>query len=200
MDVLLDAYELVNRQVPLKDRRFCITHANFPSQENLERCKRLGVCADVQPAWLWKDGTTLQRVLGDKRMRWFQPYRTWLDYTVIGGGSDHMLGSDPLTSINPWSPWLGMWVALTRRTERDGVLEPGERLTRAQALRLYTVANAYLNHEEKTKGSLEAGKLADLIIVDRDFLTCPVDEVKDTRVLLTVVGGKVVFERKETGR
>ena len=65
MDVLLDAYELVNRQTPIKERRFCITHANFPSQRNLERCRRLGVCADVQPAWLWKDGTTLLKVLGE---------------------------------------------------------------------------------------------------------------------------------------
>ena len=58
MDVLLDSYEFVNRTIPIKDRRFCITHANFPSQFNLERCKQLGVCADVQPAWLWKDGAT----------------------------------------------------------------------------------------------------------------------------------------------
>ncbi len=197
MDVLLDAYEAVDRRVPIKEMRYCITHANFPSPQNLERCKRLGVCADVQPAWLWKDGATLKQVLGDKRIRWFQPYRTWLDYTTIGGGSDHMLGYDTLTSINPWNPWLGIWVALARKTERDGVLVPEERLTREQAIRLYTINNAYLNHEEKQKGSLEPGKLADLIVIDRDVLTCPVDDVRNTRVLLTVVGGKVVYERKE---
>ncbi|HYT93225.1 MAG TPA: amidohydrolase family protein, partial [Gemmataceae bacterium] len=67
MDVLLDAYDFVNRQTPIKDLRLCITHANFPSKENLERCRRLGVCADVQPAWLYKDGATLNRVLGAKR-------------------------------------------------------------------------------------------------------------------------------------
>src|SRR5262249_37569985 len=83
MDVLLDAYDLVNRQTPIKDLRFCITHANFPSQRNLEMCRRLGVCADVQPAWLWKDGTTLLKVLGEARMRWFQPYKTWMQYTTI---------------------------------------------------------------------------------------------------------------------
>ncbi|MDB5307609.1 MAG: putative TIM-barrel fold metal-dependent hydrolase [Gemmataceae bacterium] len=196
MDVLLDAYEFVDRMTPVKDLRFCITHANFPSQHNLERCKTLGVCADVQPAWLWKDGNTLLKVLGPKRMRWFQPYKTWLEYTTIGGGSDHMLRYDPLDSTNPWSPWLGIWVALTRQLERGGVLEPGEALTREQALRLYTINNAYLHHEEKEKGSLEVGKLADLIVVDRDVLTCPVDEVRDTKVLLTVIGGTVVYERK----
>jgi hypothetical protein len=196
MDVLLDAYEFVDRVTPIKDLRFCITHANFPSQHNLERCKRLGVCADVQPAWLYKDGNTLLKVLGPERMRWFQPYKSWLEYTTIGGGSDHMLRYDPLDSTNPWSPWLGIWTTLTRKLERGGVLEPTEALTREQALRLYTINNAYLHKEEKVKGSLEAGKYADFIIVDRDYLTCPVDDVKDTKVLLTVVGGKVVFEKK----
>jgi predicted amidohydrolase YtcJ len=196
MDVLLDAYEFVDRLTPIRDLRFCITHANFPSQFNLERCKKLGVCADVQPAWLYKDGNTLLKVLGPERMRWFQPYKTWMEYTTIGGGSDHMLRFDPFDSTNPWSPWLGIWETLTRKLERGGVLEPSEILNREQALRLYTINNAYLNHEEKEKGSLEVGKLADLIIVDRDVLTCPVDDIRDTKVLTTIVGGKVVYEKK----
>jgi predicted amidohydrolase YtcJ len=197
MDVLLDAYEAVNRQVPIKGRRFCITHANFPSQRNLEMCKRLGVCADVQPAWLWKDGTTLNKVLGAKRMRWFSPYKTWLEYTTIGGGSDHMIKLDSMEATNPWNPWLGLWVTLARVTERGTVLTAEERLTREQALRLYTINNAYLNDEEKVKGSLEVGKLGDLIVIDRDYLTCPLGEIPGTRVLCTIVGGKVVYERKE---
>jgi predicted amidohydrolase YtcJ len=197
MDVLLDAYEQANRTVPIKPLRFCIAHANFPSKSNLQRCKELGVCADVQPAWLYKDGATLGRILPAKRMRWFQPYKTWLEYTTIGGGSDHMLRYDSLDSTNPWNPWLGIWVALTRSTERGGKIEPGEALTREQALRLYTTNNAYLHHEEKLKGSLEVGKLGDLIIIDRDVLKCPVDDVRKTRVLLTVVGGKVVYEQRE---
>jgi len=196
MDVLLDAYETADRITPIKDLRFCITHANFPSQHNLERCKKLGVCADVQPAWLYKDGHTLLKVLGPERMRWFQPYKSWMEYTTIGGGSDHMLRYDPLDSTNPWSPWLGIWETLTRKLERGGVLEPSEVLTREQALRLYTINNAYLGREEKEKGSLEVGKLGDIIIVDRDVLTCPADDVKDTKVLLTLVGGKTVYERK----
>jgi predicted amidohydrolase YtcJ len=196
MDVLLDAYEFINRVTPIKDLRFCITHANFPSAFNLERCRQLGVCADVQPAWLFKDTKTFLGVLGPERMRWFQPYRSWLEHTTVGGGSDHMLRFDPLDSTNPWSPWLGLWVAVTRRYEFGGVLEPSEALTREQALRLYTINNAYLGREEKIKGTLEPGKLADLILIDRDVLTCPADDIRDTKVLLTVVGGKVVHERK----
>ncbi len=196
MDVLMDAYELVNRAVPIKDLRCCITHANFPSERNLELCKKLGVCADVQPAWLWKDGTTLLEVLGEKRVRWFQPYKSWLKYTTIGGGSDHMIKLDSLESVNPWNPWLGIWVTLGRATERGTLLTPEERLSREQALRLYTINNAYLHNEEKEKGSLEVGKLGDLIVIDRDILTCPLNDIVTTKVLYTIVGGKVVYERK----
>lgn len=196
MDELLDAYEFVNRANPIKDLRLCITHANFPSKRNLERCRQLGVVADVQPAWLYKDGTTLLNVLGKERVRWFQPYKTWLEYTTVGGGSDHMLRFDALNSTNPWDPWLGMAVALHRTTERGTELFPDEALTREQAIRLYTINNAFITHEEKSKGSLEVGKLGDLIVIDRDVLTCPATDVAKTQVLLTVVGGKVVHERK----
>ena len=65
-------------------------------------------CADVQPAWLYKDGDTLTKVLGKERMRWFQPYKSWLKYTTIGGGSDHMIKLDPRKATNPWDPWLGI--------------------------------------------------------------------------------------------
>ncbi|HLF92568.1 MAG TPA: amidohydrolase [Planctomycetota bacterium] len=197
MDTLLDAYEAVDKKVPIGERRFCITHANFPSQRNLERCKRLGVMADVQPAWLWKDGTTLLNVLGDARMRWFQPYKTWMQYTIIGGGSDHMIRSDSIRATNPWNPWLAMWCTVTRLTEGGKVLFPEERLTRDQAIRLYTINNAVLTHEDEQKGSLEVGKLADLILVDRDPLNCPVNDLLDTSVLMTVVGGKIVYSAEK---
>jgi len=128
-------------------------------------------------------------------MRWFQPYKTWLKHTVIGGGSDHMLAFDSLKSVNPWNPWLGMWVTLTRLTERGDRLTPAERLTREQALRLYTINNAYLHNEEKHKGSIEVGKLADLVVVDRDPLTCAINDLLTTRVRWTVVGGRVVYEK-----
>jgi predicted amidohydrolase YtcJ len=197
MDELLDAYEFTNRTTPIKDLRFCITHANFPSENNLQRCKRLGVCADVQPIWLYKDGDTVNKVLGKERMRWFHPYKSWLEYTTIGGGSDHMIKLDALEATNPWDPWLGMATTLTRTTQRGLDLGQDECLTREQAIRLYTINNAYLNREEKTKGSLEAGKLADLIMIDRDILTCPAKDVANTQVLYTIVGGKVVYQRKE---
>jgi predicted amidohydrolase YtcJ len=74
---------------------------------------------------------------------------------------------------------------------------PDERLTREQAIRLYTINNAYLHHEEKEKGSLEVGKLGDLIVIDRDILTCQEEAIRDTKVLYTIVDGKIVYERKD---
>jgi predicted amidohydrolase YtcJ len=194
MDELLTAYQHADRVVGIRGRRWLITHANFTSADNLRRCAELGVGADLQPAWLWKDTRTLLRVLGPRRMEWFHPYRKWLDAgLVIGGGSDHMIRLDPIEATNPWDPWLGIWIAVTRRTEGAGVLNPDQRLTRAEALRFYTIDNARLHFEEQQKGSIEPGKLADLILVDRDPLTCPEDELRSTQVVWTMVGGKVVY-------
>ena len=90
-----------------------------------------------------------------------------------------------------------MWVTVTRRAKGyDGALHPEEALTREQAIRFYTRNNAYILFQEKQTGSLEAGKLADLIVLDTDILTCPVDDIRKTQVLQTYVAGKMVFERK----
>ena len=194
MDELLTAYTHADRLVGIRGRRWLITHANFTSAENLRRCVELGVGADLQPAWLWKDARTLLKVLGPRRMEWFHPYRKWWDAGItIGGGSDHMIRMDPIASTNPWDPWLGIWVAVSRKAERIAPLNVDQRLTRAEAIRFYTINNARLHFEEREKGSIEPGKLADLILVDRDPLTCPEDDLPSTNVLWTMVGGKVVY-------
>src|SRR5436309_81485 len=82
------------------------------SQRNVERGQALGVVAVVQAAWLYEGGPTLLRVLGEQRVQWFQPYKRWMKYTTIGGGSDHMIKLDPRASTNPWDPWLGLHVAI----------------------------------------------------------------------------------------
>src|SRR5439155_18647848 len=158
VDVLLDCYEAIQKETDIRERRFVISHANFQSANNFARCHELGIVADIQPAWLYKDGASLLKTLGKPRMKWFQPLRSWFDNGLtIGGGSDHMVILDSVASTNPWNPWLGMWIALTRQTERGGVHNPGERLTREQAIRFYTINNARLNFDDREKGSLEPG-------------------------------------------
>ncbi|MGI8965842.1 MAG: amidohydrolase, partial [Limisphaerales bacterium] len=195
MDILLDCYEKIAQKIQIKNRRFLVTHANFTSAENLLRCQQMGIAADMQPAWIFKDGASLLQTLGERRMKWFMPLQTWFNHgLIIGGGSDHMVQLDSIESTNPWNPWLGLWIALTRQTEQGGVDKPEERLTREQAIRFYTLNNCYLNFEEKIKGSLESGKYADLILIDRDILKCSADEIRDTKVLMTMLGGKIVWK------
>ena len=198
-DVLLDCYKSIAGKLGLeqvRQKRFLITHANFQFVDRLDEWKRLNLSADIQPAWLYKDGALLEQILGTKRMQHFQLLNTLFDRGIIvGGGSDHMVQTDSVESTNPWNPWLGMWIAITRQTERGGVLNKAERLSRDEAVKFYTLNNAYLNFEETKKGSVEHGKLADLIMIDRDILTCPVDSIRDTKVLWTMVGGKMVWEK-----
>jgi predicted amidohydrolase YtcJ len=194
VDLLLDVFEEVDRQVPLKDRRFSIIHGNFFTPHAIERMHELGIYADAQAAWFYKDADAMEYILGDQRIKTFLPFRSLLDGGVmVNGGSDHMVKFDANTSINPYNPFLGMWAMITRTTEKGSVILPEEAITRAEALKLYTVNNAYASFEEALKGSIEPGKLADIAILSHDLLTCPVDQIKDIKAELTMVGGNIVF-------
>ncbi|MGH7946538.1 MAG: amidohydrolase [Opitutaceae bacterium] len=194
---LLEAYEQVNRDTPLREMRMGITHSSFMSKESVEKAARLGVVLDIQPAWLYLDTRTLVSQFGYDRLRYFQPLKSiFAAGGVAGGGSDHMLKIGDLRAINPYNPFLAMWTTITRRAKwYDGKLHPEEALTRRQAIEFYTRTNAHLIFWEKEIGSIELGKRADFIVIDRDLLTCPEDDIKDTRVLQTWIEGRKVFER-----
>jgi hypothetical protein len=191
---LLDAYDTVNRDTPVAPTRPSITHGNFQSAEAIAQAARLGVGMDLQPAWLYLDTRTLDAQFGDKRLRWFQPLRSLFAAGVpVGGGSDHMQKIGSLRSINPYNPFLGIATAVTRRAKWfEGRLHPEEALTREQAIRFYTINNARLLSMEKEVGSLEVGKRADFLILDRDLLTCPEEEIRAILPLETYVDGKRV--------
>lgn len=196
---LLECYdELTKAGLPVRATRPSITHCNFMSQEAVELAARLGVVADIQPAWLYLDTRTLTKQFGYDRLRYFQPLKSiFAAGGVAGGGSDHMQKIGSFRSVNPYNPFLGMQTAITRRARwHDGRLHPEEALTREQALRFYTINNAKVLRKETTTGSLEPGKLADLVLLDTDLLTCPEDKIRDTKALLTMVDGKVVWEAK----
>ena len=199
VDAMVEAYERINRDdFPVRDRRPSITHASFMSQESIAKMQALGVVANLQPAWLYLDGTTLRQHFGAERLAYFHPYRTLFeDGVTVGGGSDHMQKIGSLRSINPYNPFLAMWTTLVRQPRgSEAPLHPEQNLTREQAIRLYTINNAFLTFEEARKGSLEPGKLADFIVIDRDILTCPVEQVKDIKVEATYLGGRRVYERQ----
>ncbi|NBV24681.1 MAG: amidohydrolase [Proteobacteria bacterium] len=196
---LLEVYdELAKEGLPVRQTRACVTHSNFMSREAVETAARLGVVLDIQPVWLYLDAHTLNKQFGYDRLRYFQPLKSiFAAGGVVGGGSDHMQKIGSFRSVNPYNPFLGMATAITRRGKwYEGQLHLEEALTREQALRFYTINNAKLLFKEDRTGSLEPGKLADLVLLDTDLLTCPEDKIAQTKALLTMVGGKVVWEGK----
>jgi hypothetical protein len=201
LDILLDAYEAANRIKPIAGRRFVVTHGNFPDERAIERAKKLGVAFDVQPAWLYFDGPALKDVFGPERMKNFLPLRSWIDAgIVVGGGSDHMIRFDPRLSTNPYDPFFEMWMAITRKMTDGNVLNPEQRISRFEALKMWTWNNAYLEFWEKETGSIETGKLADMVVISKNFATCPEDEIKDIEALQTIVGGKVIYRRESANK
>jgi predicted amidohydrolase YtcJ len=135
---------------------------------------------------------------GYDRLRYFQPLRSIFEAGgIAGGGSDHMQKIGSRRSVNPYNPYLAMWTTITRRGRwYEGQLHLEEALSREQAIRFYTVNNAYLMFLEDQIGSLEEGKQADLVVLDTDLLTCPVDAIKEAKPLRTYLSGKLVYERK----
>jgi predicted amidohydrolase YtcJ len=195
---LLDVFAEVNKSTPIAKTRPCLTHANFLGRDLVEQMALLGVVADIQPAWLYLDAHTLSAQFGEPRLRYFQPLKSlFAKNVIVGGGSDHMQKIGSLRSVNPYNPFLGMWVAATRQSKlRDKPLHIEEALSRAQSIRFYTANNAYLTFREKEVGSLEPGKLADLIVVDTDLLTCETDKIRDAKVLRTYLDGRLVYRAK----
>ena len=192
---LVDIYEEISKEMPIRKTRPCITHCNFMTLDCIERMAKLGIAADMQPAWLYLDAPTLTEQFGYERLKYFQPLRSLFEQGVlVGGGSDHMQKMGSLRAINPYNPFLGMWVTLTRRSRwSDTQLHPEQAITREQAIRFYTKNNATLLFLDEATGSLEPGKLADLIVLDRDILECEVDAIQETQVVSTFVGGKLVY-------
>lgn len=198
VDAFIRACETLEGDFDIRQQRPVICHSNFMAPDAIERVARLGITADIQPSWLFLDGRTLVGHFGIERMSRFQPLRQlFAAGAIAGGGSDHMQKIGSLRSINFYDPWKAIWVTMTRRAHwLDQPIRPENALSRVEAIRFFTINNAYLLQAEKEYGSLEAGKLADFIVISNDILTCPVDEIPNTKVLSTYVGGKLVFEQK----
>jgi predicted amidohydrolase YtcJ len=195
VDVVLDAVEAADADSPIVDRRFTLIHAYFPDAETAARAARLGVVVDTQPAWYYKDGDALVRALGTERMESFIGLEVWQRAGVkVALNADHMQGFDPISSLNPYHPFLAMYIAISRKTQSGQVIGPDQRVSREDALRMTTIDAAWLSFDETRKGSIEVGKFGDLAILSDDYLTCDEERIKDIRSLVTIVGGKVVYE------
>jgi hypothetical protein len=171
-------------------------HGSFMSEAALDRMQQMGILVDVQPGWLYFDVPALKRVFGLANMRYFFPLRSFIDRGIIvAGGSDHMIGHDKNRAVNPFNPFFNMWATITRRTREDETVYPQEKVTRQEALKMWTIWAAYHQFAEKTRGSIEPGKLADLVVIDRDYLSCAEDDIRRIEPVATIVNGRVVWGR-----
>lgn len=187
MDIALEAFRETDRKRSIRGRRYTLIHAYQPSRENIETCRSLEVVVASQPSFLYYLGDSYYENVGPKRAAELLPHRSWID-----GGVTVAFGTD--SPVTPYNPFVSLWASIARRTEIKHLeLGRGEKVTREEAIRMYTWNGAYASFTEGLTGSIEPGKLADLIIIDRDILTCPEDELRDVKVLRTILGGRTVY-------
>jgi predicted amidohydrolase YtcJ len=186
--IILDVFERVIAENGPRDRRFRIEHAQHIAPVDIPRFGELGVIASMQPYHAIDDGRWADRVIGPERSRTTYAFRDLLDT-----GARLAFGSD--WYVAPPTPLEGIFAAVTRRTldgaNPDGWV-PEQRIAVEEALRAYTSDAAYASFEEDLKGSLAPGMLADLVVLERDLRAIPPEEIRDARVVATVVGGHVV--------
>ena len=191
IDMLLDIYEDVLKEMTRKNHRHRIEHGGnlFYTLERRERVKRLGIVLDTNPAFIPCIGDNYKIGLGPERVKGAFPYKTFAEEGILAAA-----GSD-WPSVKAWKPLEGVWACIARTTWGGHELSPEERVSRMDAIRLYTTNAAYAGFEEDIKGSIEPNKLADLVILSDDPLTVPTEKIKDIKVETTFMNGKIVYQR-----
>lgn len=189
--IILDLFEALARENGPRDRRWRVEHAQHLRPSDIPRFGRLGVIASVQPFHAVDDGRWAEAKIGRERCRTSFPFRSLMD-----SGALLAMGSD--WTVAPLDPLTGISAAVTRRTT-DGKNPAGwfpeQRLTLEEALAGYTRNGAYAEFAERTKGTIAPGKLADLVVLDRNIFKAPPETIADARVTLTILGGVVVYEK-----
>ncbi|MFI4987263.1 MAG: amidohydrolase [Alphaproteobacteria bacterium] len=187
IDFALDAIEAALAAHPVADHRMRVEHCCYVTPPILARLKRLGVVASSATGFMHDLGDAYRANRGEAAMRSMWPHRSLIDAGIPAPGH-----SD--AAVCQASPWLAMWSMVNRRSASGCSLDAAEAVTPLEALRAYTVLGAYSGREEASKGSLEPGKLADMVVLDRDLLTIEPDEIRAIKPLMTFVGGSLRYE------
>ncbi len=188
IDIALDCIENAQKLHPIPDMRHRLEHNSCCTPKQLKRIKELGVTPSSSIGYMYGLGDQYYENFGPERSQWLHPHKTMREMGIIAGGNNDC----PITF---YSPFVQMYAAVTRKTGSGKVIGPGEAITLMEAIRLYTWNGAYLSKDEDRLGSIEPGKLADLIVIDRDILSLPLEDLLETRVLTTIVDGKTVYLR-----
>ncbi len=187
---ILDIFEKVSEEEGIKDRRFRIEHVQHIEPKDIPRLSHLNIIASMQPYHAIDDGRWAEELIGPERVKTTYAFKDLLDAkTVLTFGSDW--------PVAPATPLEGIYAAVTRRTLDDKNPEgwvPVQKITAEEALLAYTKNGAFASFEEDLKGTLEPGKLADFVVLDKNILNVMPNQIKNIRVLQTFVGGKKVFE------
>ncbi len=191
IDKVLDAYEYANKEKSIMGRRFILIHASLMQPDQMERAKKLGVRVDLQNDFMWDKAATVERFLGKEKANKACPTRWLIDQMGIGS-----IGAGTDYPVNTYNPFINMYVMVSRKDKNGVVYGANQAIAREEALRLYTNGSAAYSFKEDVKGSIEPGKLADLVVISHDILTCPEEFVKDIQAVMTIVDGKIVYERK----
>jgi predicted amidohydrolase YtcJ len=188
IDEVLAAYEAADAEKSIAGRRWTIEHGFIPRGDQFPRMKKLDLAISAQDH-LYLAGPSLVKMWGAKRAAWVTPVRAYLDAGLpVSGGTD--------SSVVPYPPLWVFYHFVTRNTITGGVLGEDQKISREEALKLLTINNAWLTFDEKTKGSIEVGKLADLVLLPEDLMTVDAKRIEQMPVLMTVVGGKVVYQHE----
>jgi len=187
IDAFLGVYEALNKERPIKGLRWSFSHLDQVTPEQLERMKKLGMTAQIHSRPLIQ-GVLMHRVHGDKAWD-MPPFRRIQDSGIHWG-----LGSDA-TAVTTSNPFYTLSLAVTGRMV-GGHKVNRQTITREEALIAHTRSNAFFLFQESNLGSLQPGKYADLLVLDRDYLKVPAEQIKDIKPVMTMVGGKVVYEAK----
>jgi predicted amidohydrolase YtcJ len=189
LEAVLQAYEAADRESPIRDKRWVVEHIPNVTPPLMDRLAKLGVIVSTNMAGYAGNYDAAVRALGQEQAERQTPVREMLDHhLVVVIGSDYAgPNPDTATSNNPFVP---LYYYVSRRTRGGRVLGPQEKITREEALRIATYNNAFATWEEKMKGSIEPGKLADFLVLSGDFMTIPEDEILKLRPMATYVGGR----------
>lgn len=187
IDMALEAVEEALKTKTWEDHRHRIEHAGYVEKSQLERMKRLGVTVSASIGFCYPIGDSHFEALGTHRMAGYYPMRSFKEYGINAGGNSDGFGDN-------WAI-TGIYGCVERKTLKGRTLAKEQAISVTEAIKVYTSNGAYLEGTEFEKGSLEPGKLADMVIIDRDILSVNPEEIKDIKVLTTIVGGVAVYNK-----